>query len=283
MKLLIGLFLFTAAIVIFISCEENFSPKTDFKEDYVLFRVINGATTFQTAILMKSYNVEGFDPFSNSESPLISDAVVTIYNGDKEIVLRDSSVETAFNWRYSSPFSFYYTDSLQPEEDTELRIEARLTDGRIISASTVTPKSKRVQFVFGSDRDIPTDDGTIDIDWQLIDANDLGQIYLPQLRIIYYTEVNGVETRFEKEVPTDYIFSEGKYTPDYPQPSSNSFLRFQMSAFDRALKEIAGDDDRSKYKIEKAVFELMILDNNLIPYYLTTETFLDGFTILVDE
>ncbi len=270
-------------ISFFISCEENFSPKTDFKEEYILYSVINGDTTFQTAILMKNYNVEGFDPYTNSTDPQITGAKIKIYYKDQIIELRDTSVADAHQWRYDTPFNFYYTDNFQPDENEEIRIEAELPNGDKISAVTVTPESKRVQFVFGSDRDVPTDDGTIDIHWQLIDASSLGQIYLPQMKIIYFTDVDGIETRFEKDVPLDYIFSNNQFIANYPQPSARNFLSFKMTAFERALAEIAGDNERINYKIDNAVFELLILDDNLIPYYLTTETFLDGFTIIVDE
>jgi hypothetical protein len=278
-----SLFLFISLLFIW-GCEESFSPKTDFSEDYVLYGIINGDTTYQSFFLSRTYDVPGYDPFSNSEDPFFTDAVIKIFYEGEVIEMRDTSVERNEDDRYSPPFSFYYTDAFKPDPGKEIRVVAELGNGHILEGSTTTPRSNYVQFLVGSDRLVPEEDGFIDIEWKLPDSNELTQIYLPQLKIRYYKFDEGPDQIYEIEVPVNYIVSEGGYVPNYPTPTALTTLRYEMAAFDRTMSLISeGDSNKYNYTIMDASFELLLMDDNLIPYYYSTETFLDGYTIILDE
>ena len=77
MKIISLIFCVLISIVI-ISCEKGFEPKAEFREDYFLYSVINADTNYQTVILSKSYDVEGFNPLNNEIDPDIKDAEVTL-------------------------------------------------------------------------------------------------------------------------------------------------------------------------------------------------------------
>ena len=85
----------------------------------------------------------------------------------------------------------------------------------------------------------------------------------------------GPDEIYEIEVPINYIFSEGKYIPNYPSPTSLTTMRYEMESFDRTMGLLSeGDSNKYNYTIKDAAFELILMDDNLIPYYYSTETFL---------
>jgi hypothetical protein len=74
-------------------------------------------------------------------------------------------------------------------------------------------------------------------------------------------------------------------SPIYPEISvgSNS-ISFDTLAIGIALREISKDDPQKKnYKIEKALFRLLVLDKNLAAYYSMQKTFLDEFSVRVNQ
>ena len=50
------------------------------------------------------------------------------------------------------------------------------------------------------------------------------------------------------------------------------------------MQDIAkGDPEKENYFIKNAEFDVIILDDNLAPYYFSIQTFLDGFTVILDQ
>ena len=91
------------------SCEDGFEPKAEFEEEYVLFSIINADTNYQTAILSKSFNVDGFNPLENTNDPDIKNAVVKIYKNGIEHLLKDTSAIREYDSRYNQEQFFFYT------------------------------------------------------------------------------------------------------------------------------------------------------------------------------
>src|SRR3990172_8021014 len=82
------------------SCEENFSPKADFQEKYILYSIINIDSTIQTAVLQKSYYVEGYDPYLNTTDPYISGTDIRIRQGENIFFMRDTITTRSDTSRY---------------------------------------------------------------------------------------------------------------------------------------------------------------------------------------
>ncbi len=279
-------FLFPAFIInlvmISFSCEESFNPKTDFVQQYAMFSIVSGDTSYQYAFIEQSYNVEGYDPASYTGNPFVKGADVKIKYQDKEYILSDS-LSTIDN----SEFDFYYTDSLQPEPNKLLEITATLQNGKILSGSTITPKSNTLSFHVQdvvSDSYIEQKSGGLFFIWQISGEDTTGILYLPKLKINYFKKVNGINEKYSIEVPISYFQNGDKYLPNYPIVSGETTLTYEMDAINRAMNKISeGDPNKSDYTIIDANFDLLLLDNNLAPYYLTIQTFLDGFTVILDQ
>ena len=271
-----------ALIILNLSCEENFSPKTDFVQQYALFCIINGDTSYQYAFIEKSYDLDGLDPLLYSGNTFVKNAAIKInYNGS-DYILRDTS--SIIN---NKEFDFYFTDSLKPDANKTININAVLPDGTNLNGSTVTPKSGNLSFQYqdeSSDTYIEQKNEGLFFIWQISGDDTTGILYLPELKINYYKIEDGVNVYYEKKVPISYFQNGDQYLPNYPIVTSENSINFEMDAVNRAMSEISQDDpDKSKYNIIDADFDLLLLDDNLAPYYLTIQTFLDGFTVILDQ
>ncbi len=282
MKKVFLFIIFSVLIILNISCEENFSPKTDFVQQYALFCIVNGDTSYQSAFVEKSYDVNGLDPLSYSGNTFVKNAAIKIkYNG-ADYILRDTS--SIIN---DKEIDFYFTDSLKPDPNKSMSITAVLPDGTTLEGSTVTPKSANLSFQYqeeSSDTYIEQKSEGLFFIWHISGNDTTGILFLPELKINYYKVENGLNVYSEKKVPISYFRNGDEYLPNYPIVTSANTLNFEMDAINRAMNEISqGDPDKSKYYIIDADFDLLLLDNNLAPYYLTIQTFLDGFTVILDQ
>jgi hypothetical protein len=276
-----SIFLLSIAVISF-SCEESFNPKTDFEQQYALFCIVNGDTTYQFAFIEKSYNVQGFDPSIYTGNPFVPDAQVKILYQDKEYTLMDSS--SSIN---NQPFKFYYTDSLQPDPNKSMEINAVLPGGKILTGATITPKSSSLSFQSqntNSDSYIEEKPGGLFFIWKVSGEDTSGILFLPKLKMNYFKKVNGVNVAFQKEIPISYFQNGDNYLPNFPIVTGETQVTYEMDAVNRAMNEIsAGDSVKTNYTIIDANFELLLLDNNLAPYYLTIQTFLDSYTVILDQ
>ncbi len=277
-----GLLILIAIALAFYSCEESFSPSAEFKQQYALFCILNGDTTYQFAILSKSYQPENKDNV-DEKNLFVKEANIIIEYDNKNYLLNESSQDESAAFS----FDYYYIDTLKPAADKVLKIKAILSDGTVLQAATRTAKSTSLSFntrTDVSDTFIEEKPEGIFLIWQIIGGANEKISYIPSLKIIYYTIEDAQSKMHVKKVPLSYSVKGGNYIPNYPALTHRTFLNFSMDAVNRAMEEIAGSDpDKQKYLISHAVFELMVLDANLTAYYMSLQTAVDGFTVILDE
>lgn len=258
------------------SCEENFSPKADYKEKYILYCIINIDSSLQTAVLEKSYDVNGFDPYQNTSDPLIPNADIRIRQRDNVFFMRDTTTDRSDTSRYESPIHFYYTNNFYLKGNDSLEILATLPNGKKLYG--ITNLAESIEFDKATNHLLPAQDtefasfiwkGAVSSRW-----------YLPKLEFIYFKD--GI--RYIKQIPSGYEIKNGKSIPVFPAVTNNNVIRFQNYAIDSAMTQIsAGDPNKSNYKIYGCVFTLLNFNQSLSNYYSTSNGFLDDFTVRVDE
>ncbi len=277
---------YTAVVLlatVFYSCDNSFTPKTDFQKEYILNCVLRPDTTYQTATISQSYNVSGFDPSSNTIDPSIVGAKIKLFYNDSVFVFRDSTAPRNDTSRYKDPVHFYYIKGFSFSGRKPARLEAQLPDGTVLSSSTETPELGSLFFMRG-DLTIPgARSDYIHVEWQGTDASE-NLYFEPKLEIIYYKRSSGSGVKFSKEVPLGYFHQSGSYIPNYPIVSSQNYINFDMSAVNRAMTGIAGSDTSKKnYFILSAHLDLYIYDPNLAAYVASSQLYMDGFTVRIDQ
>jgi hypothetical protein len=257
------------------SCEESFSPKADFVEKYTLYCIMNVDSSKQTAVLLKSYDVEGFDPYTNTESSFISGADIRIRQKDRVFFMKDTSAIIENNSRYPEPINFYYVENFLSVGNDSIEIVATLPSGKKLYGISKAPNG--VNFDPASDRNLPPEEKNIfTFSWESPESS---RWYLPKLEFYYIKD--GI-TR-TKVIPVTYEPENGSVKPVYPVISNNNYVNFTSSALDSAFIQISqGDPNKSSYKILGAVLSLLIFDEPLSNYYSTTNGFLDDFTVVLD-
>jgi len=270
-------FICFAAILISFSCNDNFSPKAPFKEQYVLNCILRGDSTSQIALLSKTYDVTGFDPNSNNVDPSISGAQVYLKWKGTLYQLRDSSIVRADTSKYKGPIKFYYTKAFTPSANDSVEISAIPAPGVFLSSKTKVPYNVSYG---NSPWLIKGDEIALDFRWT---AYDLNVYYLPRMKIIYQkrNEIPVVTHSFE--VPIDYSSVNGIETPVYPGLSPAAGIEFVRSNIDKAMLQVSNGDVKSNYKFLWINLELLIFDQFLAGYISTTNGFLDNLSIRLDE
>jgi len=277
MKLILSVLSFIILILLSASCEESFSPKGDFREKFILYSIINVDSSFQTAVLQRSYSIDGFDPYVNEDDPLISGADIRLRQGDYVFFMHDTTIERSDTSRYNTLFKLYYTNEFFVSGNDSLEIIATLPDGKKLYGITALPE--RVEFNNSvSDHIIPPEDkDRFTIAWYNEDSRTW---FLPKF-VFYYTK-NGI--RYEKEVPTEYVTENGKWRPVYPEITGSDMINFRISALDSAFRQISeGDPDKTAYEIFGGVLTLLVFNDHLSNYYSTSNGFLDDYTVRIDE
>ncbi|MDP2364533.1 MAG: hypothetical protein Q8M94_12290 [Ignavibacteria bacterium] len=276
MKTIILIIIAAIVAIVSFSCEENFSPKSDYVEKYILYCIINTDSTIQTSVLQRSYNVEGYDPYLNTIDPSIKGADIRIRQGNNVFFMRDTSIIRSDTSRYKTPINFYYTDNFFIQGNDSLEIIATLPNGKKLSG--ITNLTVGIEFDTASDHIIPSQEN----DFFSFIWNGEGSYrwYLPKFTFYYLK--NGV--RFGKDVPSEYIFESGSWIASYPEITKSNIIRFNNAALDSAFAQISsGDPDKSSYRILGGVLTLLVFNESLSNYYSTTNGFLDDFTIRLDE
>lgn len=283
-KILIVIFA-AAASLLSISCEENFNPKEEFKQKYVLWCIVNSDYRYenapQFAVLAKTYDVDGFDPAANRVDPVLKDADVRLYADDVEYKFVQDTTNRRDTTRYDSTFIYYRSTPVKLRFGSRLYITAKLPTGEVLSAETSLPLNMGLEY---SDEFVDYGVSTINRDisneWSIWWETNGNHLFFPGLKIVYTQQVGENRITKSRKVPLRYINSK----PYYPDYSVESEVSFSFDAIDSAMAMIsAGDTAKGNYTIQSFVFELIEFDTPLSYYYSSINGYLDNYSIRLDE
>ncbi|MFO7524834.1 MAG: hypothetical protein R6W68_05230 [Ignavibacteriaceae bacterium] len=264
-----------------ISCEEDFSPFGEFSEKYVLTCILRGDTTFQTATLSSSYFTGTLNPDDNTNDPSIQFADVRIWYEDSVYVLKDTSVVRTDSSRYTTPFTFYFTERFKVGFNKPIEIEVLLQNGRRLRAESFTPKD----VIFSTQSSVlipPVSGNLINIYWG---NGNSGAFYLPKLYFRYSVSIDNNVTHYKTEIPVSYSVVDGVEKAVYPSPSNNLVRIYNMETVSRTLEKLPElfDENAQITVYEKLIFTLSIFDENLTRYVSSTSQSFEDLTVRVNE
>jgi len=274
--------IFILLCLILLSCDESLNPYGEFKEKYVLNCVIRADTTFQIAMLTRSYTSNNFDPYSDSTDHSIDGALIRIWNGkDIVAVFKDTLIERPEGDKYKTPYKVYYTNNFKPLPNSTVEIEAILPNGKKLKSSSVVPdeimfnKEKCDTIIPEKNKDY------IKIGWS---SNQKNPVFVTRLAIYYFKHDKGKKVRGIADIPLNYVLFNGEYVPDYPKPTSDFIYSVNLDVINKTMELISkGDPVKSNYEILSCIAEVLSLDENLSYYYNSTARGRDSYSVKLDE
>lgn len=264
------------------SCSEDVNLKSDFKEDYAVYCIINIDSSYQTAIVTRSYDVEGFDAMSNNVDPSIDNAQIMLNSKQNEFTFSDSSITRTNNIRYNSPQKFYYLNNFQKEKSNHFNLSVLLPNGKQLTSEINIPNYSL--YIYEDSLNLPIDLNSpgITIKWNLNNAGE-GFYFLPRVLIFYYNKNETPQILHIKEIPVDYIQQNNQNIPVYPNVTYLDYIFYPQKIVNKALLNIAEDGERSNIIISHGIFELNVLEENLAMYYSSIKTYNNSYSIKVYE
>lgn len=269
------------------SCEENFSPKAEFKEQYVLFGEVSPSSSlnFARIIILKSYDVSGLNPYDNKNNILIAKADVVLTSGRDQYVMPEDTVIRKPGMKDSIEI-FYSNYNIRVLSGHKYTVTAKLPDGKVLTASTIIPEFPSCTFSYQPvllNTEIARQ--KYGDSWKIEWDSDGDNLFFPNLSLVYYVWIEGDDGQWswkynELKIPLKYVNN----TPVYPVAIWDSKLEYSFDSIDSTIAKIsAGDPNKSNYKIGPIFFGLKAFDINFSKYYSSLNGYLDEYSIRIDE
>ena len=271
------LVLLSVLSVIFYSCNEDFNPYGEFKEEYDFTCILKSDDTFQVAYLSHGYRPPGIDPYENTTDPSITDSDIRVWYDNSVYVFRDTVLERNDTSRYKTPVHCYYCNQFAVKNNQSIEVEVLLSNGKRLKSSSKTPGE--VYFDSESETLVPPENnGNVLFIWNQVGKENS---YLGALTMKYWQNVNGEMIEKTKIIPSQYVISNNVDTPIYPVASSYPSTYYKVSAITKALQEISeGDPNKQNYTIyARLSFDLIAYDLPASKYVSSVSGSVDDLTV----
>ncbi len=268
--------------VLYSGCEENLNPNGEYRELFSVNCVLRCDTSVQFVTITQAYQITGNNPLEYKADPYVRNAEVKIYYDDKVVIFKDTSITREDTSRYNTDLHFYYAKNFKPEENKEYEIDVLLPNGRRLSSRTTTPTN--LEFLKQSSSLLITNDPIEQLSyyWKITN-NDV--VYVPRLTFYYYKTIDGVKTKYKKQIPLRYEKQGVNSVGVFPKPDKHPYVFYDMEVVRQTFEEISkGDPYKGNYSIVSGTyFEIMVLDENLSAYYSTSNSAYGEFSVKIDE
>lgn len=276
-------FLLLLMPVLFLSCQEDFDPKTGIEEKYVLFGVFDAGynpTYLKEVHLSRVYNIDGYDLSNYSVAPVLNAEVAVTSRGRVryfcESQTRSSSgsvyVDTGFGNVWANP-------------GDAIDIMVKLKNGKTLSAKTYALHWNYLDFSYLLDNGFTTQVNyflwgkSFDVSWY---NNKTSNLFFPSLSL-FYSEVNdSSEVYYTKDIPTSYIKRNGQREPVYPSYQYQKSISYDYAAIDSLLAGLSHGKTK-KIKLYWLTVKLLEFNSDLSNYYSSIHGFTDRFSIRLDD
>lgn len=275
---------------LFLSCTENFSPKADFVDNYVMYCVFQANEKFDSVypkvFITKTYDTDGFYPPENHSLISVTGADVLIKMNDKSYTFIQDTTINSSDKTEQIYYGLVSASGIPIKQLSELSLTAKLPDNTVLTASTQVPRLLTYTYSYEFNTGFHTfmnkwlwgNEWTID--WNIIDGN----LYYPKLVINYSVTKDSVETLKSVIVPNKYVKSGDGYVANYPSFILDGEISYDYAAIDSAMANIsAGDTCKSDYSIYNITLEILEYDAALSKYFTSINGYMDNLSIRLDE
>lgn len=294
MRRMIPFLLLPAIALLGPGCDQSFNPKEEFEERYVLQCFIGvqwpgGGAPQVTAVIARTYDVNGVDAAANTTDPAIAGAEVTLTVNQTPFYLLGAQRPNPDTSRYHTQ-QWVYTKSISTLRlDAAVSITAKLPNGKTLTAHTIVPAQRNFisnyEFAAGVTSPVNLEPGKPNwtISWENNDDIEV-HLFVPRLTILYTKLVGQDEIPGSVAVPSRYVSTQGGTIPFYPSVSPQKQCTFEFAALDSAMARIAsGDPEKIKFGVHSARLEVIEYDMPLSKYFASINGSLDQYSIRTDE
>ncbi len=251
-----------------LSCQEDFSPKTDFKEQYVLSCYIDldydqYMNTQVYATVSKLYNVDGFDPSQNKIDPTVAGAEIYLNYRDILYKLQQDTNKTETT-KYGTNQIYYTTTLRNIYANYNISVSAKMPDGTMLTAYTQLLEALQLNCSYDFRNNFTTKinkflwGNALTLSW----ANYGNRLFCPEMTIEYFIYLGGEGKSLKlqggsKQIPVTYVNRNGQLEPIYPPNfTSNASISFDYAAIDSAMAQISiGDSDKKNIILIEYIFK----------------------------
>jgi hypothetical protein len=280
-----------------VSCEENFSPKQDFKEQYIANLVIGiGSESSKFAAqlhLASSYDVEGILPDENDKDPSIVSAEAKLFfNEDTKYQLKQDSsiiyhpqIPDSILWaqynRYGNPFVTFNINEV-PIRYSPIQLEIKLDNGKSLNSSTQFPRGVFLEYNYDYPHGFTTNVNTFkfgeywEVKWDADDNN----MYYTNLVLNYHIENESGNFYDKIEIPIE-IIDKKQILPGFNYPGK---VRYSFKAIEAILSKLSEDiTEANNIILDNFTLQVVELNEDLSRYYSSISGFLDKYSVRLDE
>ncbi|MCL5029546.1 MAG: DUF4249 domain-containing protein [Bacteroidetes bacterium] len=290
-NLITKIFSVTILSIFSLSCQEDFNPKTDFKEQYVLNCYIDLVydrymNTQIYATVSKLYNVDGFDPSQNKIDPSISGAEIYLNYRDILYKLQEDTNKTVIT-KYGTNQIYYYANLQNIYPSYNVSLTAKMPDGKVLTAQTQLLEAQQFTYSYDFRNDFTTKinrfywGDAFTISWITFGE----RLFIPRIIIEYDKfDANGQSKLYRKEVPFTFVKKQDQMMPVYPTFTTGSSISFDYSAIDSAMVQISqGDNNKQRYAVYSIQFQWIEMDLALSRYFESINGSIDQYSISLDQ
>jgi len=276
--------------LIFSGCTSNFSPNGPYRQQLVVYAVLDGNTATQIIRVYGTFSPDEYDPLQPSPNKEIQNASVSVYDGQLTYNFHDTTIVVNNGNAGSRSVHAYVNYYFQPVEKQHytLHVVAQGFDTSTavitsISFGDILPGNINTLTKPGQEKTIPIR--------VALGAN--VRAFLPMVSFEY--EVNNDGVQRTREVPIQIAKNEfgevtKKFFPkiSFRDASSNLTGSYETISFDTDAYLATALEIKKEYagmtvKIRTAVLSLVQFDNSLYTYYSVANNFAGGATLRLDE
>jgi hypothetical protein len=259
------LFPLFALLLLLPACENDFSPKADYKERIVVYSILDRAAAYQVVRLERTYDADNSNPSSAVAPDPVTEATVSVTTDRNRYVFKD----TLMTLSDGSMKKVWINREINPTEGVVYTLSVEVPGFDPITAVTQVPSRGYTQLrvVAGAVR-LLTESKT---------AYPASGYYF-RMWVVGTKTVDGQDVEVRREVPVHFNSDTGEY--EFPQPSRDKAVEFSTTQLQRIHTLLREEDGVAGRDIVGVGYSL---DQYLYSYYKLARGFDDPVSVRQDR
>ena len=276
-----------------LSCNQPFDPRGGVAQKPIVFSVLSTDRNVQLVRVERSYMPVGIDPLAYTTDNFISNATVTLSDGNITMRFHDTTFPRSDTSRFNFPLRAYCFGPFIPRYGMQYQVTVQSSELGTATGKVTVPTDASLAFgALASDViDYPGSHQKNDVIPVEILLSDVTKGYIGRLFIDYSVYSDGEWVGERAEVPVRFTYSGTKdfrwvtYAQLTHRPTGhNLILAYFNELYNATLNDIAFTKYlKNKIVFNRIVFQFLQAEQNLYDYFLLTHAFSDPHSTRLDQ